>query len=143
MSKISEAVDCFKGGSACAQAILSTYGQDWGLSRGQTLRLGAGFAGGMRMGETCGAVTGAVMVLWLRYAKSDCDKLGSREQVYKAVRKFTSKFRERHGSPLCKEMLGVDISTHEGMETAIEKNLFREICPNLVRDAAEILEEML
>lgn len=143
MSHIDEAVDCFKGGSACAQAILATYGQDFGLSRAEAMRLGAGFAGGMRMGETCGAVTGAVMVLGLRHTKGDCDKLGSREQVYKAVRQFTSKFREQHGSPLCKELLGVNISTHEGMETAIEKNLFREICPNLVQSAAEILEEVL
>ena len=97
----------------------------------------------MRMGKTCGAVTGAVMVLGLRYAKADCDELGSREKVYKAVRQFTSRFRERHDSPLCKDLLGVDISTHEGMEVAIEKNLFREVCPKLVRDAAEILEEML
>jgi hypothetical protein len=40
-------------------------------------------------------------------------------------------------------LLGVDISTHEGMEAAIEKNLFREICPKLVQSAAEIIEEML
>ena len=143
MSKVQEAVDCFKSGSACAQAILATYGADLGLPRGQAMRLGAGFAGGMRMGQMCGAVTGAVMVLGLQHARADCDKLGSREKVYKAVRQFTSRFRERHGCPLCKDLLGVDISTHEGMEAAIEKNLFREICPNLVQDAAEILEEML
>ena len=143
MSKVNEAVDSFKSGSACAQAILATYGQDFGLSRGHAMRLGSGFAGGMRMGETCGAVTGAIMVLGLQYAKSDCDKLGSRENVYKAVRRFTARFRELHSSPLCKELLGADISTHEGMEAAIEKNLFRQVCPNLVQSAAEILEELL
>jgi len=83
------------------------------------------------------------MVLGLRLGRRDCDKLGSREQVYKAVTRFTSRFRERHGSPLCKELLGVDISTHDGMETAIEKKLFREVCPKLVQSAAEILEDML
>jgi C_GCAxxG_C_C family probable redox protein len=143
VSKVQEAVDCFKGGCACSQAILATYGLRYGLARRQAMELGSGFAGGMRMGKMCGAVTGSVMVLGLRYAGADCDQPGGREKVYEAVRRFTSTFRERHGSPLCKELLGVDISTPEGMEAAIEKNLFREICPNLVQSAAEILEQIL
>jgi C_GCAxxG_C_C family probable redox protein len=143
MSKVQEAVDCFKGGCTCSQAILATYGPELGLSRGRAMQLGSGFSGGMRMGQMCGAVTGGVMVLGLRHTKADCDQLGGREKVYKAVRQFTAAFNERHESPLCKELLGVDISTREGMEAAIEKNLFREICPNLVQSAAEILEEML
>jgi C_GCAxxG_C_C family probable redox protein len=143
MGKVQEAVDCFEGGAACSQAILATYGEDLGLPRGQAMRLASGFAGGMRTGGTCGAVTGAIMVLGFRHAKADCDRLGSREKVYNAVRQFTSRFEERNKTVLCKELLGCDISTHEGMEAAIEKSLFREICPKLVRDAAEILEEML
>jgi C_GCAxxG_C_C family probable redox protein len=143
VSRVKEAVDCFKGGCSCSQAILATYGLEYGLARKQAMELGSGFAGGMRMGQMCGAVTGSVMVLGLKYAGPDCDQSGGREQVYRAVRRFTSKFRERHGSPLCKELLGVDISTPEGMKAAIEKNLFREICPNLVQSAAQILEQIL
>ena len=143
MSKVQEAVDGFKGGAACSQAILATYGEDLGLPRGQAMRLASGFAGGMRTGGTCGAVTGAVMVLGLRHAKDDCDRQEGREDVYRAVRQFTSRFEERNQTVLCKALLGCDIGTHEGMEAAIEKNLFRTICPDLVRDAAQILEELL
>jgi C_GCAxxG_C_C family probable redox protein len=143
MSKVNEAVECFCGGSACSQAILATYGPDLGLPRHQALKLGSAFAGGMRMGETCGAVTGAFMALGLRHAGRDCDRLGGREAVYKAVMGFAERFKERHESILCRDLLGCDISTHEGMETAVEGNLFRDICPRLVQSAAEILEEML
>ena len=60
MNKISEATELFREGCACSQAILAVYGQPLGLSRDLAMRIAAGFAGGMRMGETCGAVTGAL-----------------------------------------------------------------------------------
>jgi hypothetical protein len=63
MSEVSKAIQMFKGGYACSQAILDTYGTPLGLPHELAMQLAAGFAGGMRAGETCGAVTGAFMVL--------------------------------------------------------------------------------
>jgi hypothetical protein len=59
------------------------------------------------------------------------------------VASFNSAFRERHGSLLCRELLGCDLLTPEGGQLARERHLFRERCPELVRDAALILGEML
>ncbi len=143
MDKVDEAVECFCAGAACSQAILATYGQPFGLSREQTMKLAAGFAGGMRLGETCGAVTGAFMVLGLRYGKPNCDKLDGRTDVYAALLDFVARFEQRNGVLVCKDLLGCDISTPEGLQKATKEGLFRTICPKLVRDAAEILEAML
>ncbi len=50
----------------CAQTVLSTYCENFGLERILALRLAQGFGGGMgHAGKTCGAVTGAYMVLGL------------------------------------------------------------------------------
>ncbi|MEN6578624.1 MAG: C-GCAxxG-C-C family protein, partial [Phycisphaerales bacterium] len=65
------------------------------------------------------------------------------ESVYAALRKFTVKFQERNRTVVCKDLLGCDISTPEGAQRATQEGLFRTICPKLVEDAAEILEEML
>ncbi len=62
---------------------------------------------------------------------------------YAIVRAFAGRFRAGRGSLLCRELLGCDISTAEGMETARQKGLFAELCPRLVREAAEILEDVL
>jgi C_GCAxxG_C_C family probable redox protein len=143
MSKVDDAVEYFCRGAACSQAILATYGEPFGLSRDQALKLASGFAGGMRLGETCGAVTGAFMVLGLKHAGTNCDQFDGRAGVYAALRDFVTQFEQRNHTVVCKELLGCDISTPDGLQKATREGLFRTICPNLVRDAAEILEEML
>jgi C_GCAxxG_C_C family probable redox protein len=143
MGKADEAVECFCAGAACSQAILATYGPSFGLSREQAMKLASGFAGGMRLGETCGAVTGAFMVLGLRYAQANCDKLDGRTDVYASLRDFVTCFEQRNHVVVCKELLGCDIGTPEGAAKATREGVHRTICPRLVRDAAEILEEML
>ncbi len=143
MGKVDEAVERFCRGAACSQAIAGTYGPDFGLSREQAMKLASGFAGGMRLGETCGAVTGAFMVLGLKYAGPDCDQRDRRQPVYAALAEFVEKFQQRNRVVICKDLLGCDISTPEGAQRATREGLFRNICPDLVRDAAEILEQML
>ena len=143
MSKVAEAVELFKQGYACSQAILAVYGPGFGLDRATAMRLAAGFAGGMRMGETCGTVTGAFMVLGLERGPADCATKAGREAVYASVREFASRFRKRNGSLACKELLGCDVSTSEGLKQAQERNLFRDFCPEMVKAAAEILESLM
>jgi C_GCAxxG_C_C family probable redox protein len=143
MSRVEEAVECFCAGAACSQAVLATYAEDLGLSREQAMKVASGFAGGMRLAETCGAVTGAFMVLGLKHAGSNCDKRDGRDRVYAVMRDFVTRFEERNNTVVCKELLGCDISTPEGAQKATGEGLFRTICPKVVQDAAEILEQML
>ncbi len=143
MSRVDDAVQCFCRGAACSQAVLGTYGPAVGLEREQGMKLAAGFAGGMRLAQTCGAVTGAFMVLGLKHAGPNCHQRDGRESVYAAVCAFTTRFQQRNSTVVCRELMGCDISTPEGAEKAKKEGLFRTICPKLVQDAAEILEEML
>jgi C_GCAxxG_C_C family probable redox protein len=96
----------------------------------------------MRLGETCGAVTGAFMVLGLRYAQDSCMTGAGRAEVYARVLDFTERFKKRNGSLACRDLLGCDISTPEGMKQAQGQNLFKTTCVKMVQDAGEILEEM-
>lgn len=142
MSKVIEAVESFRSGYACSQAILATYGAPLGLDHDSALRLAAGFAGGMRLGETCGAVTGAFMVLGLRHAGRESSTPAGRAEVYARVTEFAQAFERIHGALHCRELLGCDIGTPEGMAQAREQSLFRAVCPRLVQTAAELLEAM-
>ena len=144
MNKIERAVACFEKGFSCTQAVLSTYGGDYGLSRDTALRVAGAFGGGMgRMGKTCGAVTGAFMVIGLKHGAKEAKDEDKKEKTYALVREFTERFRSRNGSIVCNELLGYDISTPEGRGLAQEKELFSTLCPGLVKDAAEILEQLL
>ncbi len=144
MNKIDRVVSRFKEGFSCSQAILSTYGPEFGLNRDTALKVAGAFGAGMgRMCETCGAVTGAFMVLGLKYGKTLAKDEQSKEKTYSLVKEFVLRFKQRNGTIVCRELLGCDLSTPEGMKHVMEKKLISTLCPKLVQDAAEIIEEIL
>jgi C_GCAxxG_C_C family probable redox protein len=136
MSKVKKAVKCFEDGYNCAQAIFSTYGRELGVLPEQALKIASGFGGGMRIDGTCGAVTGAFMVLGLKFAKGQ-------DKPYDKITAFADNFCKKNKSTACQALIGCDIRTQEGMDKAVKEGLFRSICSQLVKDSAEILEEML
>jgi C_GCAxxG_C_C family probable redox protein len=141
-SKVKEAVSFFQQGYNCAQALLAAYAEQFGLDRETALKIACGFGGGMHIGQTCGAVTGAFMVIGLKYGAAVPD-MNARKNTYELVQKFTEKFKARNGSVSCRELLGCDVSTPQGIKTAKERGLFSSICPKIIQDSAEILEEIL
>jgi len=137
------AVAYFKEGFSCSQAVLASYAQENGLTVEQALKVAGAFSGGMgRMGDTCGAVTGAFMVIGLKYGKIRADDEPSKEKAYQLVQEFAKRFRRRHGSIVCRDLLGCDLSTPEGRKTATENHLTETRCPLFVQDAVEILEKI-
>jgi C_GCAxxG_C_C family probable redox protein len=96
-----------------------------------------------RTGETCGAVTGALMVIGLQHGKTRKDDDDSRELAYALAQEFMDAFRDLNGSLLCRDLLGVDVSTPEGIAVVREQDLFRTLCPKFVKDAGELLEDLL
>jgi C_GCAxxG_C_C family probable redox protein len=144
MSKVDCAVDCFNRGFNCSQAVLSSFSEELGLDTEVALKVAGAFGGGMgHIGETCGAVTGALMVIGLKYGKIHPEDNAAKEKTYALVQKFATCFKTIHGSIHCKELLDVDISTPEGMQAAREQGLFQKLCPKFVNDAAEIVEQLL
>lgn len=141
---IDRALSDFKKGFSCSQSVLCAYAPRFGLSRALARKVAGAFGGGMgRMGSTCGAVTGAFMVIGLKYGVTKVEDLPNKEKAYALVKEFVRKFTSRHGSIICKDLLGCDLSTPEGVKTAIEEKLFTTICPAFVRDTSKILDQIL
>jgi C_GCAxxG_C_C family probable redox protein len=144
MSRVEEAVSCFLDGFSCSQAILSTYSTEFGLDHEKALKIATGFGGGIgRLGGTCGAVTGAIMVIGLKYGRAKIEDMGSKEKTYELVRGFVDSFKSINGSTICNKLLDCDINTPEGMRHANDNSLFKTLCPDFVRSSAEILEKLL
>ena len=143
-SRVEEVVKTHAEGFSCAQALLAVYGPELGMDRETALKVAGGFGGGMgRMAGTCGAVTGAYMVIGLVHSMTKKGDLQQKELSYETIREFAEKFKGRNGTLVCRELMGVDVSTPEGFAESKAKNIARTVCPKFVRDAAEILEEML
>ncbi|MFZ5943240.1 MAG: C-GCAxxG-C-C family protein [Bacillota bacterium] len=144
MNKKEEAVSLFMEGFNCSQGVLSVFASEYNLDKTTALRVAGGFGGGMgNLGETCGAITGAFMVIGLKYGKISIDDKVAKGKTYGLVSEFAQIYKQRKGSIKCKELLGCDLNTEEGIKYARENNLFKTICPGLIETSIEVLEEIL
>ncbi|MFX1259413.1 MAG: C-GCAxxG-C-C family protein [Promethearchaeota archaeon] len=144
MTGIENAISSFRGDFNCAQSIFSAYAPEYGLDKNIALKIACGFGGGMgRMQNTCGAVSGAFMVIGLKYGMGINGDTEARDKTYELVREFTNRFQKIHGSIKCKELLGCDINTPEGREYYDQKDFFEKKCFEYVKESAKILEEIL
>lgn len=143
MDRVTKAVQYFENGYMCSQAVFAAFAEQFGITEKQALQIGACFGGGMNKGEVCGACTGALMVLGLRYGQFDLSDVASRTQGSVMAVQFLDEFEKSKGSYTCRDILGCDLRTEEGRNYARSNGLFGTLCPEMVRKAAEIVAELL
>lgn len=128
----------------CSQSVLMAYAPQLGIELKDAAKIAAPFGAGMsRMGWTCGAVTGALMVIGMHYGHEVGSDIETKELMYKKVREFLSEFEGRNGSVVCSKLLGRNIRRPNELEAAREDGLFESICTGFVSDAVEIVEKVI
>jgi C_GCAxxG_C_C family probable redox protein len=144
MNKTECAQDCLKRGFSCSQSVLSAFMEQFGLDRDTGLRISSAFGGGMGgLGEVCGAVTAAFMVIGLKYGSAAKHDDEERDLLSRKASTFMNKFKSCKGSIFCRDLLGADVGTPEGLNTAKAEGLFETICPDVIRCSVEIIEEII
>jgi C_GCAxxG_C_C family probable redox protein len=132
----------FLEGYNCAQSVLLTMFEHWNGENELIPKIATAFGGGIgRCGSVCGALTGGVMALGIKYGTNE-PSLEKRLKVYKLAQKFYKRFEKQHGSVLCRELIGYDLSVPEELEEARRARVFEEKCVNFVRKAVETLIEL-
>lgn len=144
MSKQDAAVTCFTDGFNCAQAVLSAHSEEFGLSPEMAFKVAGAFGSGMgQLDGTCGAVTGALMLLGLKYGKFRKEDAESKDRTYARVKEYADRFTEAHGSIQCTDLIKYDLSKPEELLAARQAGVFRSVCPKLVASSVEIVEALL
>lgn len=126
----------------CAQTVFSLHAKELGIDEKTALKIASGFGGGMACAETCGAVTGAYMVIGMRHGNTTSDP-EAKALTKQKIQLFNEKFKAVHKTLICKELTGFDISTPAGSAAANESNVFREKCPSFVKTACDVLDQEL
>lgn len=135
--------ELFVQGIDCSQVVAGTFAEDLGMSEETMRKVSACFGGGMMCGETCGAVTGALMVIGMKYGHSKEGDLRQKDIMMKKTAEFKTLFAEKRTSCLCRDLLGEDISKPGVLEKVIEQGTLLSFCPGVVEDAIEVLEKIL
>jgi len=151
-----KAVRLFKEGYNCSQAVFAAYSDIYGIDEETALRLASSFGAGMgRMREVCGTVSGMFLVAGLETGATEGKDVEGKQHNYDTVQMLADEFRNRNGSIICKELLGLVPSKEEKaqlhaaeftdtkpMERTKEYYKKRP-CVQLVEDAADILEQTI
>lgn len=144
MITTNEVAELFAQGFDCSQVVVSYFAEDLGIDDKTANKVSACFGGGMFEGNVCGAYTGALMVIGLKYGHCEPNTPDVKNQNIGKLMEFKQKFAEKHNSCVCENLLGgLNLSKPEDMKVLAEKNTLLTFCPKLVVDIIEILEEIL
>jgi C_GCAxxG_C_C family probable redox protein len=133
----------FKEGFDCSQIVLAAVSDKLGITREHAYAVASCFGIGMAQGETCGAATGAMMAIGIRYGNVKTGDLKTKFEVFAKRDEFIRRFAEMNGKVRCPDLLGRRVDSFDelmllGATTDVFKN-----CPKYCVNAVKILEEML
>ncbi|MTK52951.1 C-GCAxxG-C-C family protein [Paludibacter sp.] len=139
------AIATFQSGYNCAQSVLSTFSINFGLERDSLLKLASPFGSGIaKTQETCGAVTGALMAIGLKYGKGINGKEEDKQQAYALAQKLMTEFSSIHGCTNCKKLLNdLDMNNESEMAKIKELDLFNTHCLNYIQTAVKLTDQIL
>lgn len=133
--------ELFSSGYNCSQIVASLFAKKYGMHPEEVKRIACGFGGGMRQAEVCGAVTGALMVIGMKYGNWEAFDTKAKTKCYEKTVEFEKEFQNIEGSIICRDLLKCGISTTEGFHYAMENNLCPKICQKIILSAILILKD--
>ena len=143
-TKTQKAISNFRGGLNCAQAVVTAFADDMHFDNSLAVGLACGFGGGMgRLQKTCGAVTGAIMIMGIHICKMHTDNKERKEKTYALVQDFNRRFRAIHGTSDCIDLLKCDLKTVEGQQYIKDNNLHEVVCEKCIADSIKIFGDIM
>ena len=143
MNHAEKALNLFKSGYNCAQAVAVAFSDVTGLTESQAAKLASGFGGGMgRMREVCGAVSGMLMVAGVLYGYDDPKATKEKRELYAQVQAMAGQFREELGSIVCRDLLK-NPPTDPNPTPRTEQVYKDRPCARMVATAARIMDEFI
>ncbi len=133
----------FQNNFNCSQAVFATFATELGMEEELALKVATQFGGGARKGEMCGAVSGALMVLGLKYGHSHANDGDEKKKAYQVSEDFMNRFIEEKGTVVCRDLLGYDLTKADEAKKIQELGLFQTVCAEMIRCATGILDEII
>lgn len=143
MIKQEQVLKLFNDGYCCAAITFGVCAEKLGLDFDTAVRIPAAYGYGIGHGNTCGAVTGGIMALGLKYGNDTYGDIPTKEAFGRIRQEYEKAFIEKNGCLLCKELLGRNPEIPEELAYLRAHDVSRKKCPTIVANACAILERML
>lgn len=98
------ALDWHKKGYNCAQSVIVACAEFAGLDENTALAVSGGFGGGVRSGEICGAISGAVMAVGAAYPFIDGNDAAAKDKIALLAKECVAAAAEKYGKVRCSDL---------------------------------------
>ncbi len=135
----------FREGYNCAQSVFCAFADDLGIDFETALKLSSSFGGGMgRLREVCGAVSAMFMIAGLKYGYTTPNNDEIKGEHYARIQELAKRFKEKHGTIICRELLGLDIKQDDPIPSKRTEQYYKDRpCEGIIRDAAKIISKYI
>jgi C_GCAxxG_C_C family probable redox protein len=145
MTRREAAMANFMKGYNCSQSVVLAFADMIDIDEATLSKLSSSFGGGMgRLREVCGSVSGMFMVAGLLYGYDGAETGQVKADHYARIQELAKRFEEKHGSIVCRELLGLSVRHDIPVPEARTSEYYKKRpCPEIIGDAAEILEQFI
>ena len=145
MTRREAAMANFMKGYNCSQSVVLAFADMIDIDDATLSKLSSSFGGGMgRLREVCGSVSGMFMVAGLLYGYDGPETGQVKADHYARIQELAKRFEEKHGSIVCRELLGLSVRHDIPVPEARTSEYYKKRpCPEIIGDAAEILEQFI
>ena len=143
MNRTEAALALFNEGFRCSQAVLEVFAEQFGINIDMARKMSLPLAAGSGNGGECGAVSGAYLVLGLKYGLPHPGDPEGFQQMFAKVAEFSARFKTLHKELDCSRLIGLDLFCEEGRARFVRENIKATHCCSFVADTIGILEEMM
>ena len=139
---VEEGADAFANELMCSQCAYVHGARMLGFDEEQALLAASGFGWGMQHGERCGAVTGSLMALGLKYGYRNAEEFPNYQILKKKQAEFDRRFLEGVGALTCREILKGNYAVEKEREQIYAEKRY-DACEEVMGYAISILEDLL
>lgn len=145
MTRGDKAKELFLEGYNCSQSVAGAFADEMGMDFKTVVKMVSSFGGGMgRLREVCGTVSGMFFVAGVLYGYDEPKDFEGKKELYARIQKLAGLFREKTGSIVCRELLGLEGKDSSPVPSQRTKEYYeKRPCPDMAKLAGDILEEYI
>jgi len=129
-------------GFLCSESVLLAFSDCLGIKNPLIPRIATGFGAGICFcGSVCGAISGGVMALSLRFGRND-----AKEQVvnlYRLGHRLVEQFEKEFGSVICRELTGCNFHTEAGRRKYADEKLWETKCRQFIGSVTAMVSDLI
>jgi len=145
IKKENEALELFQSGCNCSQSVFGALAPLFGIDKNSSLLIASAFGGGIaRTQQICGALTGALMALGLKYGRGENGTEEDKQRGYFYARKLMKEFEDKFGGINCIDLLdGLNMQLPADAAKIKALNLHNTRCSRFVQTAVIMADRII